>query len=99
VLAANLVSKGLTGRPKTVARAADALMLLFELDAAEATQARATQRLWPPPARLLPQCPHLACAAPRAARWQALAAMTARCCTHRRARRAQPGRACAHGGA
>ena len=36
-LANNLVSKGLTARPKTVTRASDALLLLIELDAAEAT--------------------------------------------------------------
>jgi hypothetical protein len=36
-LATNLVSKGLTARPKTVTRASDALLLLIELDAAEAT--------------------------------------------------------------
>jgi hypothetical protein len=35
VLAANLVSKGLSGRPKTAARAAEALLLLVELNAAE----------------------------------------------------------------
>lgn len=36
-LANNLVSKGLTARPKTVTRASDALLLLIELDAADAT--------------------------------------------------------------
>ena len=37
VLAGSLVSKGLSARPKTVARASEALFLLVELDAAEAT--------------------------------------------------------------
>jgi hypothetical protein len=37
VLAPSLVSKGLSARPKTVARASEALFLLIELDAAETT--------------------------------------------------------------
>jgi hypothetical protein len=40
VLANNLVTKGLTARPKTVTRASEALLLLMEMDAAEATTAR-----------------------------------------------------------
>jgi hypothetical protein len=39
-LAHNLVAKGLAARPKTATRASEALLLLVELDAAEATQAR-----------------------------------------------------------
>ena len=45
-LAANLVSKGLTARPKTVTRASDALLLLIELDAAEATLVRPHAVCW-----------------------------------------------------
>ncbi len=48
VLANNLVSKGLTARPKTVTRATDALLLLVEMDAAEAILARACTRCAPP---------------------------------------------------
>jgi hypothetical protein len=48
VLANNLVSKGLTARPKTVTRATDALLLLVEMDAAEAILARACIRCAPP---------------------------------------------------
>ena len=54
-LASNLVAKGLAARPKTAARAAEALLLLVELDAAEAAvvraRARAHSRLTPRHAR------------------------------------------------
>lgn len=43
-LASNLVAKGLAARPKTAARAAEALLLLIELDAAEAAVVRARAR-------------------------------------------------------
>jgi hypothetical protein len=46
VLAASLVSKGLSARPKTVARATEALLLLVELDAADAATARALTLLF-----------------------------------------------------
>lgn len=42
-LANALVSKALSGRPKTVTRASEALLLLVELDAAEAVTARAAR--------------------------------------------------------
>jgi hypothetical protein len=43
VLAASLVAKGLSARPKTMARASEALMLLVELDAADAALARPSE--------------------------------------------------------
>jgi hypothetical protein len=46
VLAASLVAKGLSARPKTMARASEALMLLVELDAADAALARAPKPLF-----------------------------------------------------
>ena len=45
-LATNLVSKGLTARPKTVTRASEALLLLVELDAAEAAVVRPHAACW-----------------------------------------------------
>jgi hypothetical protein len=45
-LATNLVSKGLTARPKTVTRASEALLLLIELDAAEATVVSPRAACW-----------------------------------------------------